>query len=111
MHEVQPEEQPQAEAGFTAEEAIKLLGELKAEGIDFEEEDFEHLRDMPPDEVLEYFILTLEAAGQDAESILLERGIVSSIEENPEEVKHLQNQGEGAYSTQEADAMVQDEDV
>lgn len=109
MHEGRPEEQPQAEAGFDTEEVIKLLGELKTEGIDFEEDDFEHLREMPPDEVLEYVILALEAADQDAEGILLERGFITDIEENPDEVKRLQNRGEGSYSTQEADAMAQDE--
>ena len=110
MHEGQPEEQPQAEAGFDTEEVIKLLEELKTQGVDFEEDDFEHLREMPPDEVMEYLIVALAEAGQDPEAVLLERGIITDIEENPEEVKQLQNQGEGSYSTQEADAMVQDEE-
>jgi len=56
------------------------------------------------------FVVALAEAGQDPEAVLLERGIITDIEENPEEVKQLQNQGEGSYSTQEADAMVQDEE-
>jgi len=100
-------QQPDPEVGFDTSEVIALLQELKDHGIDFEDDDFDHLHGMPPDEAMEYTILTLESVGIDSEALLQERGIIQDITENSDEVKTLQNSGQGKYATKEADGLYQ----
>ncbi len=72
-----PEEEPTSEEVSTTE-IIDILRELKARGVDFEEEDIETtLGDMEPDEAIGYLIFALEQAGfEDPEAYLKEKGIL-----------------------------------
>lgn len=72
-----PEEEPTSE-DVSTNEIIDILRELKAKGVDFEEEDIETtLGDLEPDEAIGYLIFALEQAGfEDPEGYLREKGVL-----------------------------------
>lgn len=107
--EEQVPDQPEASEGFDSQQVVEILQELKAQGVDFEEEDFEHVVAMPPDEAMEYLIVALEIADYpDIESLLIDKGLVSFIDENPDEVKEIQNRGQ-PFVSEEVDQIIRGE--
>lgn len=95
----------QKEAGFENQELIALLREHVDAGVDFAEEDSEHLAAMLPDELLEHTIMALEVAGIDAMDLLMRRGIITMARNNSPELLEFQRQGEGNYTSRQADEI------
>lgn len=109
MSEEQVPDQPETSEGFDSQEIVAILQELKAQGIDFEDEDFEHITPMAPDEAMEYLIFALEAVDYpDIDALLLDKGLVTTIDENPDEVKEIQNRGQ-PFVSEEVDRIIRGE--
>lgn len=71
-----PEEEPTSEI-LGLEKAVNLMRELKEEqGVDWEEEDIDHLSPMDGEERLDYVYQALLEAGLDPDEVLREKGIL-----------------------------------
>jgi len=96
----------EAEPETTLDKAIRLLESQRVNGVDFEPEDFEDLREASDDEVVERTLMTLEIADLDGETLITEWGLIQTFVPHPDEVHELQNQGSESYTTAEADELL-----
>ncbi len=104
-------EQGELGEGFTAEHIVEILYDLRKEGdIDFEDEDAEHVRQMPPDEALEFLIITVESAGGDSEAVLKRAGLVQMIRPNSPQVREIQHGGDSTFVSEDVDKIARAEE-
>lgn len=82
-HETSPESGNQY-----PDEMVEALRQLKERGVDFEEEDIEHISQMDEDEKLEYLMQALlEAGDEDALDTIMSLGLIESFRiYTPEEI-------------------------
>lgn len=91
MSENFPEEGAEIAGEPTTEEIIAKLRDLKESGIDFEEEDIEHLQEMDADDAMAYLIIALAEAGQDPDEFLVESGLAEEVQSDEERAEETKN--------------------